>query len=263
MGFSFPWNAVGIDLVWAYEGVPRPCRLRYCDDALYLTSWLVLEGEAFVDHEGKKTVARKGEWLFPRPVPRYQGFSSDTRLLSLALRIVWPDGRSLFDEGLSLVLPSAEYPDLARQAHRLCRALAESGDLIGYFGFQEALYGWTRQLCETLTSAGVPMSPLAQGNARLTELLNLLETCPLDEMHPGRTLARRLGVSQVHLERLCTAAVGRTAKQYLEARRLEYARRALLHKLAKVVAAEIGFSHVSTFSAWYKRKTGHSPTLGP
>ncbi len=259
---SPPWDAVRVEFVWAYEGSSTGARGRsLCDRALFLTAWLVLRGSARVEHHGQSTLALPGEWLFPRPVVRMQEFAPGTRLLSLALRAEWPDGRALFDGGQSLTLPAASHPALARQARLLLRRSHERETLAGHFAFREALYGWARTLSETLTAAGLDPRRAAHADERLATLLQRLDTCPLTELRPGERLARELGVSRVQFERLCAAALGRTSRQYLEERRLDYARRTLPFKLAKEVAAETGFSHVSTFSAWFKRKTGAAPTL--
>jgi len=261
MNPAAPWEAVRVELLWAYEGRPGTARSSFCDRALYLTGWLVRRGGACVTHDGETTAAREGEWLFPRPVPRIQEFEPGTRLLSLALRAEWPDGRSLFGAGPSLVLPAAHHPALARTARALLRRATHRDGLAADFAFRQALYAWAGAVAAALTAAGLDPHWLNYRNARFTELLRLLDACPLTELHPGPRLARQLGVSRVQLERLCTAALGRTARQYLEERRLDYARRTLPFKLAKEVAAETGFAHVSTFSAWYKRKTGVSPAL--
>lgn len=257
-----PWHTIRVGLIWAYDGKARPGNDSFCDRALYLTSWLVLKGSARVTHGGRTTEAREGEWLFPSPIPRYQTFAPDTRLLSLAAQVEWPDGRSLFESAESFTLCSAEYPTLARRARQLCRRYQVRHDsFTRHLAYQEALYGWVRLLSETFQGLGIAPRLPAHSGSRLRDLLTLLITCPLDEPHPGERLARELGVSRVQFERLCVATLHRTSRQYLEERRLDHARRTLPLKLAKEVAAEIGFRHVSTFSAWYKRKTGNAPTL--
>ncbi len=259
---SPPWDAVRVEFLWAYEGSSSGARGRsVCDRALYLTAWLVLRGGARVEHGGTCAEAGPGEWLFPRPVVRVQEFAPGTRLLSLAIRAEWPDGRALFDGEQSCMLPAARHPELARQARRLLRRSRERETLAGHFAFREALFAWACTLCETLTAAGLDPRRPAHADARLATLLQRLDTCPLDEPRPSERLARELGLGRVQFERLCNAALGRTSRQYLEERRLDYARRTLPFKLAKEVAAETGFSHVSTFSAWFKRKTGAAPTL--
>jgi AraC-like DNA-binding protein len=74
-------------------------------------------------------------------------------------------------------------------------------------------------------------------------------------------IARRFGVSQPHLNALFQQAHGMTVMRYVTRIRVEAARRILEESAERVsdVAALVGFSSVSSFSAVFHRQTGHSP----
>ena len=74
-------------------------------------------------------------------------------------------------------------------------------------------------------------------------------------------IARRFGVSQPHLNALFQQAHGLTVMRYVTRIRVEAARRILEESTERVgdVAALVGFSSVSSFSAVFHRHTGLSP----
>jgi len=76
-----------------------------------------------------------------------------------------------------------------------------------------------------------------------------------------QSIAKRFGVSQPHLNSLFQQAHGMTVMRYVTRIRVEAARRILEESTERVsdVAALVGFSSVSSFSAVFHRHTGQSP----
>jgi AraC-like DNA-binding protein len=76
------------------------------------------------------------------------------------------------------------------------------------------------------------------------------------------TLARRVGTSQTHLNRLFRAAVGTTAGDYIRRRRLEWARHLLAHTTmpVKAVAYQVGIPDPQHFNKTMRRYFGKPPS---
>ena len=90
-----------------------------------------------------------------------------------------------------------------------------------------------------------------------------------DEVHgrlgqpwDAQSLARTSGLSFEHLRRLCLKEIGRTPMNHLTHLRIQQAIRLIREtddKLA-VVAREVGFANGNSFSAAFKKCTGHAPS---
>ena len=77
-----------------------------------------------------------------------------------------------------------------------------------------------------------------------------------------RRLARSLGISQTHLNRLFKFAVGTTVVEYIRGRRLEWAKHLLAHTTIpiKAVAYQIGIPDPQHFNKSMRRYFGRSPS---
>ena len=89
----------------------------------------------------------------------------------------------------------------------------------------------------------------------------MLDGWPLHRAFSQSELVQQAGVSRAQLDRLFTAKLGQTPHQYFDRRRLRHAERSLQlpDRPIKEVAFDLGFRHVSSFSAWFKQKTGVNP----
>ena len=77
-----------------------------------------------------------------------------------------------------------------------------------------------------------------------------------------RALARKLGGSQTHLNRLFKAAVGTTVGDYIRGRRLEWAKHLLVHTTMpiKAIAHQVGIPDPQHFNKTMRRKFGAAPS---
>lgn len=75
-------------------------------------------------------------------------------------------------------------------------------------------------------------------------------------------VARRIGYSQRHLNRLFQNEMQLSVSHYIQRCRVERAREMLSHDGMKIheVAAYCGFAHLSVFSAWFARQQGCTPS---
>jgi AraC family transcriptional regulator len=74
-------------------------------------------------------------------------------------------------------------------------------------------------------------------------------------------LATSCGISVRHLHRQFLALTGKTVADYIEAARIEKAKRrlALDHEPIKAIAEACGFAHANSFARAFRRSTGYSP----
>lgn len=74
--------------------------------------------------------------------------------------------------------------------------------------------------------------------------------------------AAALGVSRIHLNRLCRRDLGMTAQRHIELHRIREATRLLAYTVKNVsaIAYELGFEDPSYFARAFRRTTGHTPS---
>ncbi|WP_232767759.1 helix-turn-helix domain-containing protein [Geminisphaera colitermitum] len=286
------WAALRLNLLWIYEGpVPDNGQGKLAETKTeadriaimtspiialdYCAAWLVTRGEARVICNGKAVTAPAGHWLIPWPGLREQRFTPGTELLSARFQAHWPDGRALFDEGLSLAMPSRDVPQLETAARRLLACVrphrpdanarmlgAVDVPLPDFIDIKIATLQFIRCYTDALVSRGLKPTRLGTCDERVLQALSQLDRLPLHYKFREADFAREIGLGPSQFARLFSAQMGMTPKQYIERRRRDSCRRMLLHSSlpVKQLAAEFGFSHHTDFSAWFKKFNGLSPT---
>lgn len=80
--------------------------------------------------------------------------------------------------------------------------------------------------------------------------------------HSTTFYANELFISPDHLNRTFKAKIGKTAKDYIQARIITEAKRLLYFtdSTAKEIAYELGFNEPANFSAFFKKHTNLSPS---
>lgn len=271
------WGQLHVSLQWVYRGkVPEGGRGDFsgiCGGA----AWYILRGEAWLRHRGAETRARAGEWLFPLVEPHYRSFSRDAEIISLRFYMEWPDGQPLFTMRESKVIRGSSHPELLRTARTLERAVYKSAgrnltnidfmhkriDFSSYAGVAAALLQWSRAMYDALTAEGIKPNVERFEDERVVRALQVLDGWPLHQAFSLGQLLQITGISRAQLDRLFTLKLGLTARQYFERRRLRHAERSVQraeHSI-KEVAFDVGFRHVSSFSAWFKQNTGVNPNV--
>ena len=108
---------------------------------------------------------------------------------------------------------------------------------------------------------GISPSILSKADPRILRAARFIDNHPLRITGGESQLARRVGLSVSQLSRLFVRDLGISPQRYADSRRLEKGRQ-LLHlnrHSIKEVAAELGFSSLPHFSAWFRRMEGMSP----
>jgi AraC-like DNA-binding protein/mannose-6-phosphate isomerase-like protein (cupin superfamily) len=234
-------------------------------------AWLVREGWAQVEHDGRSFTARPGQWLIVRPGPRVQTFSQDARMISIAFEARWPDGANLSQDGLSLVIDAADAPALEQKIRPILNAVTkiapDTWDLrnhqadLGYFlRLEQLLCEWVAVLSETLEARGIRHSGHFDIDERVRTALDLLHARDLALPLALDQLASAVHISPNHLIRLFRKDLQTTPRQFWDRLRIEHAQSCLRQPDMRIkeVAIDLGFKHLSHFSKWFKRHAGRS-----
>jgi AraC-like DNA-binding protein len=267
------WITLRANLSWIYEGrVPAANRRgNWWPD--HMGAWLIRRGRALLRQEGKTVTARAGEWLVPWPGYRYQEFSDDAEILSVRFRAAWPDGKPLFDRGLSVKFPVLDFPRLETAAETLLRTatpviptdpvqLAQATVAFEQFvAVNVAFMQWLGIFYTSLCAMGVKPSRIGIHDERIVAALQKLDAMPCSENLRETRLAADTGLGVSQIVRLFRQELGETPKQYFEQRRRAYCQEMLTTTSVpiKEVAYGLGFRRLSDFSAWFKRGHGVSP----
>lgn len=265
------WLNLSFHLLWCYERVltnPQEKESSFKNSG----AWLVREGWAEVSHDGQTWRAEAGQWLIVRPSSREQCFSPGARILSVSFDAKWPDGRCLIDEGLSVVLDAAKFPTLEKHALALVRSMKKLSpeswnarnhevDFYGYMQLQSRMSLWLSALVKAVRSVGVRVNVRQDLDERIVRAVRLLENGSFAESLDVTSLAEQVGMSTIHFSRRFKEQLHVTPLAYYDRLRTEQAVRQLHVPGVRVkeVALELGFVHLSHFSAWFKRHTGKSP----
>jgi AraC-like DNA-binding protein len=267
------WVNLHTSLAWVYEGeVPRE---NLCGDYRpdHLGAWLLLKGSAVLKQPGRTVHAKVGQWLIPWPGQRHQEFSDDAHILSVRFKAHWPDGKPLFDSGLSVVFDAADYPGLERVArellacsrrHVITRAGAVpsiSLTLGDFVGMQVAVLPWIDEYTRTLCALGLRPTRIGVDDERVLDTLQRLDAYPLSCRLRESNIASEVGLGVSQLVRIFREAMGATPKQYFDQRRRAFCQSMLSSTSVpiKEISYSLGFTRLSDFSAWFKHNFNISP----
>lgn len=265
------WSALRMQLLWCYEGSVRKDHLDKLNTGRHLSAWLIEAGSAAVHRRGQTIRARAGEWLFNGPAARRQEFSPGARILSINFVLEWPSGDPLFETFLKI--PGGRAPALSRAARPLARFLhrhfpnvrtnlsGRPSSLVSHFEIQRLFSTWMLAFLKALRDAQVHPSRMAGKDPRILSAVRLLERHPWEPPFEKAGLARQIGLSAGHLDRLFVREIGLTPAAYLQRRRLNLATALLADSSipVKKIAYDLGFSSPAHFSHWFRNARGKSP----
>lgn len=267
------WSALRLQLLFAYERDMelggRALRMTTSFQSLILVrrGWIEIRRAS-----GRRVRASQGEWILMRQGLRYQRLSEDCRLLSIGFRFQTPTGEAIYESGLPLVFAASDHPVLKREAMRVLRVMGERIGL-GYFpsdhrvalpdylAAQNAFRDCFSVLAGVLAGRGVSALDFEVAEERVARFLELLDRFGPGDSWTVRALARQMGLSVTHLDRLVVAATGETARQHMDHHRRARAREALRNQATpiKAIAYQLGFATAAHFSAWFRKAEGVTP----
>lgn len=220
-----------------------------------------------------RSVAGDSRWVVCMPGKRRQEFSDDAELVSLHFLVESP-GNGARWRGVPLL--SVAPDGVARRSFEKLMACVQGQGLT-----QEE----TLQIGGVELSLGATLAVRAAACEFLHRLLTLLQSDgllfeppgledtrvlasyrELSARDPGKelvidALAANLGITVGQLNRLWQRELRTTPRRYWDQRRVRHACNLLqIQKLpVKVVAAELGYRHLSQFSNWFTQKVGSAP----
>lgn len=267
------WINLRTNLSWIYEGPVPAAFLNGNFSPDHMGAWLIRRGTVLLRQEGKVVTAGAGEWLVPWPGYRYQEFSKGAEILSVRFRAAWPDGKALFDRGLSVKFAGERFPRLEKLARALLRSARsiipndpvqlaqEAVPFERYIGVNLMFMRWLGEFYSTLCALGVKPARVGVHDERIVAALQELDAVALSERLREARLAQEAGLGVSQFVRLFRQELGETPKQYFDQRRRNYCREMLTGSAVpiKEVAFSLGFRRLSDFSAWFKGHFGLSP----
>ena len=266
------WGLLRCELYWAYDRpiVGKAKKWRYIPHPT--AAWFIRKGEVTLEFEDRTETYTAGCWLFPRQANAFQSFAPGTHILSLRFLAEWPHGKPLFPREESLVLPAEDAPLLAEAAETLVayvrgrygqRGLRSDlrGNLADYLSLQPLFYRWIVAWYETLVRHGVPPNTLSRIHEKITAALDYIQSYPLDRPFREESVARQVGLSVSHLNKIFARETGASPTDFWNERRLRVARSRLLAsgESIKSIAYDLGYSTPANFSHWFKTHLGLSP----
>jgi len=265
-----------LQLLWAYQKSMDLPQSVSNQTYHFQTAALVLQGWAEVGHQPSDRLrAEAGQWLVFKQGKRWQQFSPDCELLSIGYRFQLPTGEAFYDEGLPLAFSASDHPALEREGRKVLRLMEQyvgAGFLLSkqvidmrhYLLSQNALRSFLIELASILHTYGIRPQSMRQEDPRVVRALEIINSSAINELGQAashRTVARDVGLSPTHLDRLMVAETGRTLFQHIDTRRFRTAQDALLadQDSIKAIAYALGFSSPAHFTSWFKKRTGHTP----
>lgn len=258
------------NLLWAYEGPVWPAALIGSYSNMNTSCWLIRKGSVKLRTDGRETLASPGQWVFVASPTRHQTFSKDAEILSLNFSFTWPGGGQVIDRPDNLVFESAEYPRLEKTARQIVRLVARSFpdahaflqqqrcSLTRYLSVQNILPNWLSNYVEALADRGIVAKRLGLQDERILLALMEMDRHPLSQPFSLASLLKQTGLSRSRFDALFVAAMGTTPRRYLEQRRLDEARKQLMHTSSSIkeIGLCLAFRHASHFSLWFQKLNG-------
>jgi len=271
------WQGLQFEWLWVYHGdVPRV--ETWSGQIRVPAGWFWVDrGLARIEAEGRVVTVRPGQSFFSAPGFRRQWFAAGTRPLSVGLRCLTPGGLPLFQEGLNIATTRPASEPLRKATVALFRAVHGRRRLVSYLEasapvarslaswcvHEAAFRDWFRAYLHALEKLGVqPLTTTRSGDPRLDRLITALNDWPLDKPLRLTAMARQSNLGERRAHDLLRDRIGHTPQAWLERRRLDFARAALMAESppVKEIAFALGFRHAPHFTAWFKRATTLTPT---
>ncbi|MBC8039088.1 MAG: helix-turn-helix transcriptional regulator [Opitutaceae bacterium] len=270
------WASLQTSLVWAHQGPVEPQWRQGRIHSPHLTAWLVRRGSVSVQMGSERWKAGVGDWFFPPEGDRWQEFSDDADIISIRYKASWPTGESLFKEGLGVVVPEADIPELTGIAAELVAftttnltnypswdVMQCTATLAENLRLQALFSRWLEAVVKILISRGTAPSRIEHMDTRVLKIVRHLNLRAWSGPVKESVLAEKAGLSVSQLNRLFIRHMGISTHGYLDRQRYQNALAALTessHSI-KEIAYKLGFSSLQHFSTWFNRRHGSPPRL--
>lgn len=274
---SHHWNDLQFDWLWVYDGMVPATDVWSKEIVAPASVFFVLSGKGQIRAGDGVVSVPAGSAFLAAAGTRRQWFADGTRLLSVAFRAIWPEGKPLSIPGLNIALDEAVSRDLCKASKVLFEHIhgrrktvgfreatqAQAMDLASWCKRETAFRAWFEAYAKTLLKLGLEPSPRHDvADDRVREIVRRLDSWPLRHALNLGELCHGLGFGSRRLEQLAVAELGHTPHAYLNRRRVESARLMLASSAMplKQIAHDIGLRHASHFTKWFRRHTGLAPS---
>lgn len=274
---AFPcadWQGLLLRAERCYQGPPAGRSGTFPGTVLTLCQ--LLRGEVAMRHAGSSIHAAAGgapEWIVNIPGKRTQHFSEDAQIISVHLSIGGNgNGAQWLGKPLTVVPTDAPARTALRQLQKAVAAAgfsvqqlelnARSLPLPEALAVQAASTLLFQHLLRLLRPQGMRFEVPAIDEPRVRETYQALSEADYQQPFSRDKLAAAQGISAGQLDRLWREQLGTTPFQYRERLRLSYACQQLRRRdiPIKVIAANLGFRHLSQFSNWFTAQHNESPS---
>ncbi len=260
------WQALQHDLLRLYDDkVPLGGNRRQFWEPFY-TLWLIRFGAVEIERDGADTIrVDAGNWILVPPFFQHsQTFTVGARILSIHYYANWPNGTGIFRLESPLVVPHAEWCDLEKLLLDLIRHRRDPDaavPLAAYGRAESALLAFLGRWYVEMTRHGYSPEGPEGLDSRLQKAIDYLDGTEYTGAIPYARLARDIGISRTHLDRLFKEQLGKTPRKYLEDRVIHRVVKDLVttRKTIATICYDHGFVSASHFCRWFRRVTGRSP----
>ncbi|MDQ8194078.1 helix-turn-helix domain-containing protein [Coraliomargarita sp. SDUM461004] len=270
---SADWQALNPVLERCYQG--RPQGISGTFQGTVLTIAKLLNGDVRMEKDGYEvsTNATKNEWIICMPGTRTQHFSDDAEIYSIHFALGTPQngaewtGKPIIctpththaENALSQLINCPVLQDLP-QAQRLnLRALnVPLNDYLELKKYSFSLLQWALTFSR---QSGMHYEVPRIQDTRVRTSHRNLASLEIYKEFDRNTFAAGVGLTAGQLDRLWRKELKTTPSRYRDRQRLTYACEQLRqHEIPiKIIAAELGFRHISQFSNWFNARHGESP----
>ena len=262
-------------LLWANERRVEPQYRQISTHANTQTvCWLIRQGSVVVDDGATVVRADRGSWMFLGAANSVQRFSPRAVVLSVRFHLLLRGGQPLFPRKRTLLLPARDHPRLETAARDLVERVKKWNDansllvVRGHIRLSEnlridaAFHAWLAEYITVMCNCGEQIETPETRDPRVLRALAWLDESPIRERFNGPQLAQAAGLSVNQLIRLFLKNTGLTPFEYYDRRRHRLAQQLLQESALPIkrIAFELGFSSVSHFSNWFKKRQGISPS---
>lgn len=267
------WQALQVGLDRCYVGAPAGKRGFFTGTVFTLCQLLQGSAEFKRDAIHIATDASYGEWNLCVPGERWQTFSDDADIISIHLSVsnpgngaewqgprlvsIQPDATA--KAALDALMASPALAHLSQRQRLEIRGLSFTLD--DMLALQVASAHLFRHALRLGSSQGMRYEPPPIEDERVRASHRWLASLGMGQDFSRDELAAAHGLSAGQLDRLWRAELGITPRQYHDRNRFTYACEQLRRRSSsvKIVAADLGFRHLSQFSNWFRAHLGESP----
>ncbi|WPJ96852.1 helix-turn-helix transcriptional regulator [Coraliomargarita algicola] len=267
------WHALHPSLERCYIGPPQGKSGTFPGTVFTLCK--LLAGAATMSKDGHQieTDSQTETWILCSPGTRTQHFSDDAKIISIHISLGNPQNGAEWTGAPLICVPTeaAAEATLARLVH--CQPLQACSPrqrldlqslelpITAHLELQQhslELFNWALQLA---SRHGMHYQVPRIQDPRVQNSHQTLASLSIRQSFSRQELAAQEGLTAGQLDRLWRVELDITPNQYRDRQRLTYACEQLRRKEIpiKVIAAELGFRHLSQFSNWFNSRHGESP----